>query len=49
MLKNTLTENPITLAKLKAEVDKVYDFLQLMEDYKYKISNEVIENYWDLK
>jgi len=32
-LKNTIAENKITLAKLGNEVDKVYDFLLILEDY----------------
>lgn len=34
-LKNVIAENEVNLKKLRLEVDHVYNFMLIMEDYSY--------------
>lgn len=48
-LKRYLAENDVNLAKMKKEVDCVYDYLLMFEDYAYQYGEKNIENYWYLQ
>ena len=45
-LKTYLAENDINLAKMKNEVDCVYEYLEMFEQYSYDYNN--FKNYWAL-
>lgn len=48
-LKSTIAENQVTLAKLRSEVNSVYEFILVMEDYCHKFDDDQSNFFWDLK
>ena len=47
-MKNFLAENDVNLAKMRKEVDCVYDYLLMFEEYSYQYGEKNLENFWFL-
>jgi hypothetical protein len=47
-LKNYIAENDLNLAKMKKEVDCVYEYLLMFEDYSYHFGEKNVETFWYL-
>jgi len=47
-LKNYLAEKEVNLAKMRKEVDCLYEYLQMFEEYNFDYGEKNIENFWFL-
>lgn len=48
-LKTIIQENDVNLSKMGKEVQNIYEFLLIMEDFCFNFSQDEIENFWALK
>lgn len=48
-LKLIIEENEVKMSQMKNEVDKIYEFILIMEKYFYPFEKENTESFWFLK
>ena len=48
-LRNTIAEIDVNLAKMATEVDQIYSFMLILEDYCYVFDEANVEKFWKLK